>query len=248
MLVRRVAELAAAVRYGGVRFFGFLDERGRELAEACMNREGAVGCFWGGFDGAGRWYLGHGCEEAPMPEAFPLTAVRITCWLPGRTVPTAGLPGHRDYLGALLGLGIERDRVGDILVDGASAICFLEKKIAQVVWQELTEVGRFTVQLEEVRAEECVGLAFRTEQLTVNVASLRLDAVLAALLRLSRSDAAAMITHGAVSVGHIVRTQPHLELQEQDILSIRGHGRYRVGQVGSLSKKGRLWLTIEKYQ
>ena len=247
LLVRRVQDAAAGARYGGQRFLGFLDERGRVLAEARLNREDVFSCFWGGFEGAQRCYLGIGGDEAPVPEDFPLAAVRITCWLPGHTVPTAQLPTHRDYLGALLGLGLRRECIGDILTDGDSAVCFLDDKMLPVVRDELSSVGRFSVRVEQVELAECAGWQQKTEEVRINVPSLRADAVLASLLHLSRAEAASLIMRGAVSLCHMPLSQQHASLEEGDTLSVRGYGRWRILEIGGLSKKGRIWLTAEKF-
>lgn len=247
LLVRRVQDAAAGARYGGCRFLGFLDERGRVLAEARLNKEDVVSAFWGGYEGAQRCYLGVAGDVPPQPEDFPLAAVRITCWLPGHTVPAAQLPTHRDYLGALLGLGLKRECVGDILTDGDSAVCFLDQKMVPLVRDELTGVGRFSVRVEEVGPEETAGWQQKTEEVRINVPSLRADAVLASLLHLSRADAAALIVRGAVSLCHVPLSQQHAAIQEGDTLSVRGYGRWRIVETGGLSKKGRIWLTAEKY-
>ena len=247
LLVRRVQEAAAAVRYnGGRRFLGFLDERGRTLAEAALHKEEVYACFWGGFSGAQRCFLGLGAEPVP-PSAFPLGAVCVKCWTPQRSLPAEDLPGHRDYLGALLGLGLRRESVGDILTEGQQATCLLETHAVPLVLQELGAVGRFSAHCALADAEQLANWQPRTEQLRVNVPSLRLDAVLAALLHCSRADAAALITRGAVSLCHLPTTQPHAAVQPQDTISVRGAGRWRIVALEGQSKKGRLWLAAEHF-
>ena len=247
LLVRRVQEAAAGVRYAdGFRFLGFLDERGRALAEARLNREDVGFAFWGGFDGAQRCYLGLGAVQPPQPSTFPIAAVRITCWQPGRQAPAGQLPGHRDYLGALLGLGVRRECVGDILTDGPSAVCFVDARMQPLV-QELTGVGRFSVRTEEEDLARLAGWQPQTQTVRVSVPSLRVDAVLAALLHVSRGDAAALVSRGAVALCHMPVTQQHMTVQPGDTLSVRGAGRWRIGETDGLSKKGRIWLEAEKF-
>ncbi len=246
--MRRVQDAAAAVcNSGGYRFLGFLDERGRALAEARLNKEDAAALFWGGYEGAGRRFLGLGEYDPPEKEQFPLAAVRVTCWQPGHSIPTDKLPSHRDYLGALLGLGIKRECLGDILSEGDSAICFVDKKMQRVILEELTGVGRYSVRTELVDPDDLAGWQPKTEQLRINVPSLRADAVLAALLHLSRADATALILRGAVSVCHLPLTQQHAAIQEGDTLSVRGAGRWRIVAISGQSKKGRIWLDAEKF-
>ncbi len=248
LLVRRVQDAAAGARYGGgYRFLGFLDERGRALAEAALNRETVCAAFWGGFAGAQRCYLGLGAEEPPAEKDFPIAAVRIACWMPGRTLPAAQLPGHRDYLGALLGLGLRRECVGDILTDGDAAVCFVDARMEPLLLQELTGVGRFSVRVEPADPALSADWQPKTQTVRVNVPSLRADAVVAALLHLSRADAAALIVRGAVSVCHVPLTQQHTAVQPGDTLSVRGAGRWRIVAVDGQSKKGRLWLETEKF-
>lgn len=247
--MRRVQEAAENARNGyGTRFLGFLDERGCVLAEACLHKETDVfATFWGGFEEAQRCYLGLSGEAAPAAEEFPLTCLQLKCWLPGRCIPANALPTHRDYLGALLGLGLKRECLGDIMTQDDFALCFAEEKTARVILQELTSVGRFTVQAEPAAAEILQNWKPKTETLTLNVPSLRADAVLAALLHCSRTQAAGLIQGGAVSLCHVPLSQLHASVEEGDVFSVRGHGRFCVREIGGLSKKGRIWVTADRF-
>lgn len=241
LLVRRVQDAARSLQNGyGRRFLGFLDERGRSLAEAGLNREQAEGTFWGGYEGAQRVLLGLSGDGPIPPADFPLAAVKITC------SRAEGLT-HRDYLGALLGLGLRRECLGDILSANDTAVCFAERKMADVLCGQLVSVGRFAARAEPAAEADLAGLMPKTETLTINVPSLRADAVLAALLHLSRADSGALIESGALLICHVPSLAPHTAVEEGDTLSVRGYGRFRIVQLGGLSKKGRLWITAEKF-
>lgn len=245
--MRRVQEACAGVqRRPGWRFLGFLDERGRTLAEACLHKQTAVAAFWGGFAGAQRCLLGLGGDCPPQEADFPLCAVQIACQLP----PHAGAVApctHRDYLGALLGLGLERECIGDILTRADGAVCFVLERTAPVILQELTSVGRCIVRCTSTKALQLADWQPQTEQVRINVPSLRLDAVLAALLHTSRAKAAELISRGAVSLCHVPVSQPHTAVQPQDTISVRGSGRFLIEDVDGQSKKGRLWLSARRY-
>ncbi len=239
-LVRRVQEAVAAVRGGGLRFLGFLDERGRSLAQAQLNRYDVNVNFWGGFKAARRWLLG--LSEWPLqPEDFPLSAIRIRCY-PGEEPPS-----HRDYLGALMGLGIKRECIGDILVVQDGAICFVEQKMADFLFRELISVGRCPVHLETADIQEYENWQQAVEPMRLNVASLRADTVLAALLRVSRGDAAALIERGAVLLCGVTLSSTHTAVEAGDSFSVRGYGHFRIAEIGGESRKGRLWLQAEKF-
>lgn len=244
MLMRRAEDLARAAEGSGrVRWTSFLSDREQALCVAAMNR---VGCgdygFEGGFEQAERKLL---CiRPAGAFGEPPLCCVRVEFSPPG--------PGHRDLLGAALGLGIGRESLGDILCGPAPAgtawLCALEPA-ARLLCQELTSVGRSAaravcVPFDSVPAE----LAGPQGSLaTVTVASLRADSVLAAMLHISRGQACELIRAGRVELNHIPVTASHTDVYEGDLFTVRGTGRFRLQEVGGKSRKDRLFITFIQY-
>ena len=111
---------------------------------------------------------------------------------------------------------------------------------------ELSSVGRCSVCVRAGRAEELPGREERPAQ-TATVASLRLDAVLAAMLHISRGDAVQLVKSGMVEVNHVSTVSAHYEVFENDEFSIRGRGKYKLCGVGAKSRKGRTFVSYIEY-
>lgn len=155
-----------------------------------------------------------------------------------------GAPGHRDYLGAMLALGLKREKLGDCLVQPGEAVFFVSAEIAGFVSQNLSRVGRWTVDVEAADLAECVVQTPGRREKTVTVASPRLDAVLGAAFNLSRSQAAELIKQGRVNVNWRQRLDPAAAVHAGDTLSCRGLGRCEVLEDAGPTRKGRLRLHL----
>ncbi len=229
---------------GRVQFTGFLNDREQLLATAQLRRLSWDGyTFFGGHKSAERRML---CVfEDNRNIVWPIACLRAA------VRGDAGGLTHRDYLGALLGAGVRRDCVGDILPNADGATLFASAAVAGFLCEEVTEVGRCRVTVEDAGAfadADQPEPAVQAQALKkINVSSLRLDAVLAAMLKLSRADAAALIKTGRVQVNHLAVEDVHYTVQAQDVFSIRGRGKYRLGAVTGLSRKGRIWVEFQVY-
>lgn len=182
--------------------------------------------------------------EALAPDDVPVDAVQITG--SGYT----GL-GHRDFMGALLSLGIEREVVGDIVLpapERPQAIVFLHRKITPYVTENLTRIGRDAVRLSVLPPDPCRSLERRYVPVSVVVSSPRADAVVRTLAAVSREDAADRIRAGMVEVNYAPLTEPDRNLRPGDILSIRGCGKFRLTADSAETRRGRTRLVFEKYQ
>lgn len=155
---------------------------------------------------------------------------------------------HRDYLGALLALGVQRDCIGDIFCFSGHAFVAVERSIAPYFSTQLEKVGRYRVQKVQcvLPGEVCVQREY--EMLTDTIPSPRLDCVVAGLARLSRAKAQELIRSGFVDVNHICRSKHDQEVAGGDVLSIRGHGRYILDDMSHVTRKGRLVLRARKYK
>jgi len=155
--------------------------------------------------------------------------------------------GHRDVLGALMALGIERDTIGDIVSEENSATLICTPEMSKFIIENLVKAGRVGIKISEISLNE---LPARQEELLIKtdtVASLRLDAVLSAAFGLSRAKAAELIAAGRVSLDHMPCEQPTKELIEGALLSVRGLGRAKLLEVGGVSRKGRIFVRIGLY-
>lgn len=241
LFFRRIKELAGAAQSSGApRQTAFLSDRQQVLACAALS---AAGCadyhFDGGYSEAERKIL---CLHG---DAGKDAAPRFGC-LFLEAMGEHGALTHRDYLGALLSLGVKRECVGDIVTCDAGAYVFLLDTVAPLVREELCRVGRCSVRVRGAQAGELPQQSQRP-LCKVSIASLRLDALLAAMLHISRADAAGLVKSGAVEINHVPTASIHAEVYENDTFSIRGYGKYHLGEIGSQSRKGRIFVSYYEY-
>ena len=155
--------------------------------------------------------------------------------------------GHRDILGAIMALGIERDTIGDIVSVGNTAVLVCLPELGGYIIENLKKAGRVGIDIAEISLDE---LPVKQEELDIKtdtVSSLRLDAVLCAAFGLSRTKAAELIAVGRVSFDHVVCLQPAKELNEGALLSVRGLGRAKLLETGGVSRRGRIFVKIGLY-
>lgn len=154
---------------------------------------------------------------------------------------------HRDYLGSILGLGIDRSKVGDIiLTNSGDAISFVKEDMASYICASLEQVSRTSVVVSE-KATADVLIPKRIQEKRVTVASLRLDAVLGEAFPLSRGKAQSLVSGEKVNVNWSTTTNTSYQLKEGDMVSVRGFGRFMVGEIGGRTKKDRVGLTLGMY-
>lgn len=239
LLTARVEDLYRLCdKYHSARFSPFLDEQTqRVIRDYIMGREG--GCFFGGYDGSERKMFGV-FPEWDDDQSFPITALEIT--------HSFGAPlTHRDYLGSILALGIERGKIGDISIDGNTAYVFAAEDIAEYVIQNMKKVGNRGVKITVCALSDLVIPERKTEERSAVVSSLRLDAVLAAVMNVSRSIAAEYIKGGRVSLEHRVCENVSQTVAEGKLISVRGFGRFFVDGQGNMTRKGRHHIVVKKF-
>ena len=153
---------------------------------------------------------------------------------------------HRDYLGALMNLGMERDCLGDILVAGSSAYIFCTREMAGFITDNLFKVKHTAVSCEAAEPED-LDLKPKLEELKLNVASERIDVVIAALWKLSRQKASALVDAEQVFINGITVSSAGRQMKEGDRVSVRGLGKFIYDGVDGSSRKGRLYVAVRKY-
>lgn len=168
-----------------------------------------------------------------------IKAVRVRCGF--------GTPGHRDYLGAVLALGLERDRIGDILISGDTAFLFCTASVLNVLTGELDHVARFGVKTEEIPLSEVSAPERKVKKMNFTVKSLRLDAVTGDLFGLSRTAAQEAIRLGIVTLNYTPCEKADASVKEGDVISVRGKGKGQVTAIGGRSKKDRLFIEAEVF-
>ena len=196
---------------------------------------------------------------------FPEAERRVVCFLPDYLSPEdfseddviacietkvqgekfAGKLTHRDYLGALMGLGIEREMAGDILVTENGACLFVMQELGAYVEEKLREVGRERVEARIIPCGQC-SIRPKSEVIEGSTASARLDAVTAFVFRLSRQDAKELIDREQVFVDGEVRRASY-ELKEGERVSVRGYGKFVYEGVLGTTKKGRERTRVRRF-
>ena len=160
--------------------------------------------------------------------------------------PEDGL-NHRDFLGSLMGLGIVREKVGDILVGPDSADLLVLDTVAEFLRTSWTSAGRGKLTVTEIDPSHLHIPEVRCEEVRDTVSSLRLDAVASTGFRMARSKAADLIASGRVQLNWRVCTKPDKLLAEGDIVSARGFGKFQLAEVGGVTKKGRTAIVVKRY-
>ena len=241
LFFRRVKELAYAAQSSGMpRHTAFLSDRQQVLARAALSSAGCADYhFDGGYPEAERAIL---CLHGDAPKTG---APQFGCLLVEATERHNALT-HRDYLGAFLSLGIKRECIGDILPCSAGAYVFLLDTVVPLLCEELCRVGRCAVRVRRAQAQELPAQTQRPLR-KASIASLRLDALLAAMLHISRADAAGLVKSGAVEINHVLAESLHAEVYENDMFSIRGFGKYHLSEIGPQSRKGRIFFFFFEY-
>lgn len=221
---------------------GFLSPREQQMATALLNTAGVRSgyVFDGGYEGAERRILLFLPDWAEA-DGEKLAFLRADFHGPDSTLT------HRDILGSLMGLGIARERVGDILISPHSADIIAAPSLRDFFLREWTSAGRVRLTVSEIAREELAVPQVRTQQVRDTVSSLRLDAVVASAFSMSRGRAGELIASGRVSLDHIPCEKPDKAVAEGSVIAARGFGKARLAQVGGLTKKGRTGIIIEKY-
>ena len=241
-LLARVWDKADAARRGAPAWTGFLSQGQQEAAERLMSALAHPRHFYaGGYPAAERRvcaFLPEWQDEEDWEG--PFSALRCT-WRSGERLT------HRDFLGAVLGAGIEREKVGDILVGTESCDLLVFTELVPYLSQNLTEAGRARLHLEEIPLSELKAPEKTVKVIHDTVSTPRLDAVLSSGFSLSRGKAADAIAAGRVEVNHTPCLKGDKQVNEGDTLTCRGLGKCVVTGLGGQSKKGRTILTIERY-
>lgn len=183
----------------------------------------------------------HDTSDADKPE-YPFRCLRITPSYP----KFAEKLTHRDALGALMSLGIERSKIGDLMVDDDNMLFFAQNSIVAYLMDNLSVIRHTAVSLT-ASVESHISFEPRFEECEAIVSSNRLDAVIAAICKTSRNAALKLITEGKVFVNGAQTLHHTYDCKQGDILSIRGFGKVRFGEILGVTKKDRLKFSYKIY-
>jgi RNA-binding protein YlmH len=153
---------------------------------------------------------------------------------------------HRDFLGALMHLGIERHQIGDILVEGKEAFVFCFPHIGELLKDELSGVRHTMVSVELVSPDEIV-YTQKFQKKEGFISSMRLDAVVALSYGISRKMSDNLLKAQKIFLNGRLETRGDQRIKPGDILSVRGYGKFRVKELGKQSKKGRQFIVLDLF-
>ena len=241
--IQKALENAArlAGEKGLTRFSRFLDPAEAEQSRQLARQYGAKLSVWGGYEQAERVVV---CFS-PAAEEISRDQYPIVC-LHSRYADKFCSVSHRDLLGSFMALGLTRSCAGDIIIAGADIYLFAHAQTADFIAQSMKSAGKTPLDfhaLDEIPPmPEPEGTCF-----SAVVSSLRLDGVLAAAYKLSRSESSDCIRAGLVKVNHLVCDRVDAPLREGALLSLRGKGRVRLVSVDGMTRKQRIGITFFRY-
>ncbi len=245
MMKRRLLDLAErAFQKNTYTYSNFLSSADQVLLTECAGEFAFIPHqLFGGVEGSERQMVAFGSEElfgyAPV---FPLVCLQIK----PLAVKFSEDLNHRDVLGALMNLGIERDVLGDIMLRDKSVYLFCIESMVDYIQEKLTRI-RHTSVLCEVMEEIPDYLKPQLKEEHETVASLRLDVVVAAAYNLSRSKSYTLLTEQKIAVnGRVNENRSHV-LKQGDIISVRGYGKFVLSAVLGETRKGKLSIMLSKY-
>ncbi len=207
------------------------------LYGGCIGAERVMACFHGDLESSC-------CKELPADDycaGYPICCVQI---VPAHSRFAEAL-SHRDYLGAILNLGIDRCKTGDIILKDDAAYFFCDTLIASFICDTLERIRHTAVRVSISEEEQIQERSF--EELHASVASLRLDAVISAAFHTSRSSLSNLAPCGRVFVNGRETLSNSYMLKPGDTVSVRGYGKFILKEQGNLTKKGKTNITIEKF-
>jgi len=241
LLIRKLEDMIErASERMTISFTDFLDPRQQILiSNSFRNIKGISMEFYGGYKEAERKICGIFSEyDESNTGTFPIRIIHI-CWKSNKKI------SHRDILGSILGTGIRRDKIGDIIQQDDEAYACVHKDIADYLIIHMDKVGSVPVDLEY--CDSVPQLAKEGKAITVVVSSLRLDSILAAGFGVSRTKAAEAIRSSRVFVNWIPQEVISKDVKEGDVISWRGKGRIQLCNVIGSTKKDRIKIVIKKY-
>ncbi len=196
--------------------------------------------FDGGYEDAERRLCHIQTEEYAVDDGLPIVLLSVTASANDAVI------SHRDVLGSLMGLGIKREMLGDILASNTrTAQFFCHQSVAEYIEMNLQKIGRYTVKIKQAKLSDLPEP--NRKKVSINVSSMRLDSVCGECFGLSRTKAAELIRKGVVSVNWIVIDNISHEIHSGDKIAMKGKGKIEVGEITGTSKKGRLFVEIFKY-
>lgn len=227
----------------------FLDIYQKNLAQKLLNNLKISNyIFYGGFEEAERTiaiFYSSKFDENIVQKNYNNIMCIIEIILPNEL---KGRYNHRDYLGGLMKLGIKREKIGDIIVFDEGAHIIILNEISEYTKTSLEELTRFSKSNIQIKNIEQIHIQeINKEDIQIIVSSLRLDNIVSELAKTSRTKAEEIIRAERVLVNFETITKDSKLLKQEDIITIRGKGRFKLLEIIGNTKKGRFIVKVEKY-
>ena len=261
-LIAHASELCDRAAGGVFTHTAFLTPReAKYLRQSLVQRgEGHRARFWGGYEAAERTCLllfpDYVCDMIE-PGAWETAPVCDLLTLAGEEDPVVALSilgsgyrtlTHRDYLGSLLSLGIEREVLGDIALQQNDAIVFATRRMQSFLLSDIERIAGDAVRVSPALVPPDFDGGRRYLALRETIAQPRLDCIVAALCNLSREAAQQAVRSGLVELDYDTEQRPDHIVPIPAILSVRGVGKFALRSLGTPNKKGRIPLYADQYQ
>ena len=212
----------------------FLDPSEIVDAESIIRRY--PNCFFGGYDNAERKVLVIGSDNIENAKEY----IEVL------TIESNKSMSHREILGSILGLGLNRDIIGDILIKDNRADVFIMKDISRYVLQNLEKVGREKVKIYKNFYENLLEVEDLSKEVKTTVASLRLDAIISASVGISREISTRRVQNEKVKLNHKIIINSSKQVKAGDKISVRGYGRIELVEILGETKKDRIRVVLKK--
>ncbi len=217
-------------------FLGFLNEHESSLLKEHLYLDD--GCmFWGGYNDAQRVMFGANVYEK---SEFPFVALKFSYRKEFKL-------SHRDFLGSLMSLQIDRSVVGDILTFDGETIVFVKEEIADLIESEIRKIGRVGVKITRADISD-IKYESEFDELSFTVSSLRLDVFVSAVTSLSRDKSQSLIKSDFVSINHNVENNVSKTVSVFDVITIRKYGKFVFAEDCGLSKKGKIKIKVKHFR
>ncbi|WP_251422676.1 RNA-binding protein [Veillonella agrestimuris] len=240
---RRMLDLAEQVVKGKpFRVTDFTSPAGLVIADAIKAAYPELQVkTYGGYEGAERIRIAFVDNHFQGTVDMGITALKVS-WDPRFRLLT-----HRDVLGSLLGLGMERTKFGDIIMVQGDAQVLVDNTIADFIVQNFTKIAMVTVSAEIISLDDIAPKEEKIKEVRTTVASLRLDAVASSGFSVSRTKLVSAINAGLLQVNWQPAKGPSQEVKEGDVISMRGRGRMKVEAITGTSRKGRIGVYLKRF-
>ena len=254
LLYARLDDLCGRSLNGELGVSDFLSPADLHFASAYLGRRGASFCSYGGYPDAERRKI------YILPDYIELLedndGIEVICDFGFSTdIDCVRIKGsgfeelsHRAVMGSILGLGVERDAIGDIvMLDRHNAVFFCESRLTAFFEENLERVGRDKVKTLRIELDENISPERKTQKISDTVASARLDCVVSALCSFSRERAKEAILSSLVELNYECEERADREVSVPAVISVKGFGKFKIISLSDKTKKGRYRLMAEKF-